>query len=216
MHTPPADFHFDDARLASYAMNNYGYGSWDAPVWFVGLEEGGGEDPNQVARKVDAWHRLGARELSDLYAFHVDAGITQWFGERARIQTTWGKYSRLALLRERASVTPEDVRRHQADVLGRPGLGTCMIEVMPLPCPNEKAWHYDRWSSLPQLASRELYRSHYLPVRALDLPTLRQVDVGGRSVLVAVEGKTRLVVMHHPAAMGVTNEYFNGVAALGV
>jgi len=38
----------DPAKLQHWIDNFYGYGSWDAPVWFIGYEEGGGADYMEV------------------------------------------------------------------------------------------------------------------------------------------------------------------------
>lgn len=36
----------------------FGYGRWDAPYWFVGMEPGGTED----ASSYESWKRLGGGE----------------------------------------------------------------------------------------------------------------------------------------------------------
>ena len=34
----------DAATIEAYVNRFYGYGTWDAPIWFVGTEEGGPEN----------------------------------------------------------------------------------------------------------------------------------------------------------------------------
>jgi hypothetical protein len=72
----------------------YGFGSWDAPVWFVGYEEGGGDLPEEVAEKFDYFYNLTPAgspllcDLRDLYrhvAFRTD-------GPRASLFTTLYDY----------------------------------------------------------------------------------------------------------------------------
>lgn len=51
----------DSGTKAAAAEKWYGYGTWDAPYWFVGKEPGGADDPEQCA----SWLRLGGGELID-------------------------------------------------------------------------------------------------------------------------------------------------------
>lgn len=41
----------EEKTLKHWIENFYGYGSWDARIWFVGYEEGGGDLPEEVAEK---------------------------------------------------------------------------------------------------------------------------------------------------------------------
>ena len=42
----------NDKTLESYIHNFYGYGNPRAPYWFIGMEEGGGEDIQNIERRV--------------------------------------------------------------------------------------------------------------------------------------------------------------------
>jgi hypothetical protein len=75
--------------LTDYAHRFYGYGTWRAKVWFVGMEEGGGASADEVRIRLVAWNARGSRELEGLPDFHPACGIDCWHGEKARTQATW-------------------------------------------------------------------------------------------------------------------------------
>jgi hypothetical protein len=39
---------FNDGLLKDFAHKFYGYGSWRAPIWFIGMEEGGGKTFQEI------------------------------------------------------------------------------------------------------------------------------------------------------------------------
>jgi predicted RNase H-like nuclease len=78
----------DETRLNDFMHRFYGYGSWDAPLWFVGMEEGGGNTLEELELRLKAWD--GSDDLADLKDFHAHLGGTNWFSSRPKIQSTWG------------------------------------------------------------------------------------------------------------------------------
>ena len=83
----------DDLR--AMARHRYGYGCWDAPYWFLGLEEG--MDPGESdarSERTAAWRSLGSVELDDCQEFHdrIFALIKKrngLHGDNAVLQRTW-------------------------------------------------------------------------------------------------------------------------------
>lgn len=235
---------FDDALLSDFASGFYGYGDYGAPYWFVGMEEGGGDAFENVAGRLEAWDDQGRPELADLRAFCYAIGETKWYGPRAQLQATWSRQIRVLLAAEGRSVTTEAVRRYQVGSYGRAGDESAVVELLPLPSPSAKHWHYAERSALPELRSRERYFDHYAPRRAehlrgriaehrpravvfasTDARYLRWWDaiagtrladraVEGQRVRVGRGGATTFVVMPHPTAWGLTNEFFEGVGRL--
>lgn len=103
----------------------FGYGRWDAPYWFVGMEPGGDEDP----RVYETWHDLGAPELLDLKAHSEACHDMKWVTQNPPLQRTWMQLIRIALGYEGLTPDPEDVRRYQRDRLGRSDDDTLLIEL---------------------------------------------------------------------------------------
>jgi hypothetical protein len=48
----------DTGRLNDFMHRFYGYGSWDAPLWFVGMEEGGGSTIDEIELRLKSLGRL--------------------------------------------------------------------------------------------------------------------------------------------------------------
>lgn len=231
----------DGELVTMFATNFYGYGDDKAPLWFVGLEEGGGNDLSKVQARLLEWQRRGGHELEDLKEFHEAIGVRNWFGNSPKIQTTWGKYIRLLLsARNGAPASDDDVRGLQTSGFGQYGSRTCLIELLPLPSPSIDDWNYEATEDLLWLESRKKYRQHHLPHRAKQIA--RKIKDKQPKVVVfaarkfekpkiwshfegfpALErdvvrglasaslGETRLIVIRHPASRGVTNEYFEKV-----
>jgi len=86
-----------DTRLQSYASGFYGYGCYDAPIWIVGRQAEVATDPQEIVRRVAAWHKRGERELEDLWEFHQVIAIDGSHGPETRIRASWGRYTRLLL-----------------------------------------------------------------------------------------------------------------------
>src|SRR5712691_3232048 len=124
------DESFDDELLGAYAERFFGYGSYSGKYWFVGLEEGGGDLFSEVQSRLQTWHQHGRCELEDLYGFHHDVGIRQWFRPQAKIQPTWSKYIRIMLNADGEEATTEHVRGYQADSLGRIDGESCLLELL--------------------------------------------------------------------------------------
>ncbi len=120
------------------ARRSYGYGSWDAPYWFVGPEQGKGpkESADNSAR-VNAWVELGRTELCDCFEFHRLIGEQNWHKSKPRLQTTWRPLILLLLAYRDLDTSPDSLRTYQRDRWGRIGDGeTCLIELSGLAAQN--------------------------------------------------------------------------------
>ena len=224
---------FDDRLLSDFARSFYGYGDYEAPYWFVGMEEGGGSSYAEVERRLRAWQDRGRSELEDLPTYSEVVGAGRFFEEGAPLQPTWRGLIRILQAAEGAAPTPDSVREYQRDRLGRRGGQTALLELFPLPSPGTKPWLYARHSALPHLADRERYRDHFADERVarirrrIDehrprgvvlygtsyLPYWRRIAGGSLQhvdgLLVGTAGGTAFVLTQHPAARGVTNAYFD-------
>lgn len=75
--------------LRDYANNFYGYGSWDAKTWFVGIEEAGGKDFHEIDHRLEMWEKRGRRDLEDACEFYPECRESRWHGVKAIPQRTW-------------------------------------------------------------------------------------------------------------------------------
>ena len=159
-----AEAALDPDLVAPFMRGFFGYGNWKAPLWFIGMEEGGGDTLDEIERRLKSWDGRGRNELEDLHGYHQALGITRHFGPQARIQSTWGKLARVALVAQGRLDDRESVRDFQRSELGRWEGSTALIELLPLPSPSTKAWRYAD-TGIEALKSRDTYRQAILPLR---------------------------------------------------
>src|SRR5437762_88177 len=82
---------FDDAQLLQYIDRFYGYGNYSGRHWLVGMEEGGGNSPAEIASRLNTWQKRGKPELDDVLGFHQETGLDRWFRPNPPLQPTWAK-----------------------------------------------------------------------------------------------------------------------------
>jgi len=230
----------DDDLLQDFIQRFYGYGNYQARFWFIGMEEGGGQTLDEIARRIAAWDRRGRQELEDVAEYHHAVGIDHLFGNRPKLQLTWSKLIRIALAAEGRVCDTEAIRQYQATALGRHDSDNCLLELMPLPSRNTGTWLFGDGSALPFLTNREAYLARVAPQRVAHLqaslarsrpravifygqqyqPYWTQIarlpgwQTSPAGVTYGVRDNVLFVSATHPAARGVTNAYFENVGRL--
>jgi hypothetical protein len=131
-----------------HLLNFVGYGTLNADVWFLGMEEGGGGEENVRAR-------LKFRPVEDCMEAHKILGILKFHTGNRVIQSTWRGMCYVMLRLEGKPVDRESIRNYQADYLGRFQGNTLLCELMPLPKPSIHSWDYG--TLLPQFRSADHY-----------------------------------------------------------
>jgi hypothetical protein len=58
-----------------------GFGSPTAALWFVGLEQGGGESLAELERRLTTWEHLNKETFADLRDYCLRLGELRWHGE---------------------------------------------------------------------------------------------------------------------------------------
>ena len=168
--------------IEAYCKQFFGYGRWDAPVWFVGLEEAGAGTPEELQARLAAWDQRGRRELEDAPAFYPTCGQHQWHGPNAILQRTWRQLIRILLLARGEPVAEEALLEYQKHTLGASSGHVCLTELFPLPAPSHRQWPYADHENLPgRIRNREQFMQTVLPGRAA---TLREK-----------------IALHHPRAV---------------
>jgi hypothetical protein len=125
-----------DEDIHEMARRCYGYGRWDAPYWFIGLEQGQGQkENNDLALRLRAWHELGSPELCDCQKFHSAINEHRWHRD-GKLQSTWRPFILLLLTYLKKSTVPESLRRYQRSEWGRTNGETCVIELFGLAANN--------------------------------------------------------------------------------
>ncbi len=155
--------------------NFWGYGSLDAPVWFVGMEEGLGK--NRSAADLEA--RFLAADGKATVDMRRDmtrvSDHIRFFRKGAPVQHSWKFPIALYLyLKNKKEPTKQEIQNYQAFELGNSELkNEAALELMPLPAhkANEDAWLYANYG-IPGLGSRKEYLDAYKPKRIKELNCL--------------------------------------------
>lgn len=156
----------------------WGYGSFEAPVWFVGMEEGLGK--GREANELEA--RLLAADGKAMIDMRRDMVLvpdhSRFFRDSAPIQASW-KYPIALYLYLKSQKEPSsgEIRDYQAHRLGDSELKSdATIELMPLPShkANEDTWLYANYA-IPGLGSRKEYLNTYKPKRTRELSRLIKI-----------------------------------------
>ena len=227
----------DPSLLREYMEGFWGFGNPERSLWFVGMEQGGGGSQEELQKRLDSWALRGRGRFDDLHEYCLAIGERRWTRPHPPIQPTWKHLIRLALLSVGEEPHLESIRRFQGEDLGRRSGNTCLIELLPLPARNLSTWRYDKWTTFPELSSRQGYLTDVGARREVGLRTLIDqhaprtvmfyglgyrerwqrivgapfVDAGIEGVSVARRGPTLCFRVPHPVARGVTTALFETI-----
>jgi hypothetical protein len=225
--------------LANLPLNDfistfYGYGNARGQYWFIGMEEGGGDTLEEIEQRVLLWEQRGQHELEDIKAYHLALGISRYFTEPTKSQSTWRQLIRIILSAPNKALSLDTIKQYQREAFGQWAGESCLIELLPLPSPSTTQWLYKAWS-LPELQSRESYRATQAPLRAASIrekiayhkpPYVVFYSVQYKpwwdlianvpftkhqSFLTAIGDHTRYVIAPHPVSPGVTNADYEAI-----
>jgi hypothetical protein len=139
----------DDPKALA-ARSWFGYGRWDAPYWFVGMEPGGTDD--HASHEV--WMQLGGTELIDCRAHCLGTNFSKWHGgDRPPTQPTWRRLIQLLLGYEGKPSDLDAVSVYQRDKWGALKGDTASVEVSALHA-----------ASLDILVDRDAYRDQRITI----------------------------------------------------
>jgi hypothetical protein len=183
----PNDFENNREELCHYAKTFFGFGSWKAGYWLIGLEERGcTESPDELNSRYLAWEELKKTELVDLRKFFNKCEIPRTPDWRNR---TWRA---LHCVCESAGLQIGELNEHNelwggAKNLKRNNQQLALIEAMSFPAPSTKPekWPYSKWNS-DYMKSREKCADKFLDCR---LGTLAKMFVKHKPKVVITYGR---------------------------
>jgi hypothetical protein len=163
------------ARLCNFV----GYGRLAAPVWFIGLEEGGGSEEGLLAR-------VHFDQVMDCAEAHCRLDIRHFHdGPSPRLQRTWAAMCSVMLeLTGDVNEDRDTIRRYQAEQLGSADGATLLAELLPLPKKSVRDWPYP--NLLPRLCLGKYYEEVWPHRRSL----LRGLLAAHQPRLVVCYGKS--------------------------
>lgn len=110
-----------------------GYGNPNAPVWFIGQEEG---IPDDAGAREHLKTRATFTQYMDCRTAHAALGIHHLHGLEGtpvKVQRTWLLMSQLMLCIQGKSLSRKAIAEYQARSLGASDGSTLLAELMPLP-----------------------------------------------------------------------------------
>jgi len=167
----------NEEALKYWTENFYGYGSWHAKIWFIDYEESGGDSPQEVADKVNYFHRVHVHnrtELCDIRALYKHVAFTlsgpraelftnlhdYRFGDNAVLHGEWKNL--IAFAHGHKNESLPNLLVYQKELLALTSAKCeALLRLYPLPAHNH-AWYYS-WLDLQQLdflKSRISYQDH--------------------------------------------------------
>jgi|AntAceMinimDraft_1070359.scaffolds.fasta_scaffold40637_2 hypothetical protein len=227
-----------EKEIDEFASGFYGYGDFDSPLWFIGMEEGGGNSAGEVTNRICVWQQRGCVPLEDVAEYH-DAFVENGFRSITK-QNTWSALSRIQLAYNSGPQSGISVRNHWRQQLGRRGSATCIMELNPLPSPSINTWKYPEFTEMPFLASRIAYNARYRADRIASIKDMIVqhapkavifygkkyesfwAEIAGATLETeqlhsrVVKGGTTFVSMHHPNARvsGKTSDYLENLGSM--
>lgn len=194
-------------HLNHWMQNFYGYGSWEAPVWFVAFEEGGGDLPLEVQEKIEYFqknHPANSPTLCDIRALYQHVTVTIEGPRASQFQTLYdyrfgknavqhGSWKNLiAFVHAYLGKPIPDLIKYQKASFLSPNLKReNLIQLYPLPSPHNHAWYYS-WLDMPQmpyLRSRQEYQDHVYQSR---IETILEMVKARKPELVLMYGMSNI------------------------
>lgn len=235
----------NETLLSEFADKFFGYGNLKSDIWFIGMEEGGGNTVEDINNRLRNWERNGKRLVENVALYHEALGKGEYFSGKIKNQPTWNKLIRLALSYSGRNNTLQNVKSFQASEFGRKDSNNCLLELLPLPSPSTAHWIYGTASSLSWLKSRKLYKNYIVSRRIEKLKSLiienhpklvvfygsndvyrtyweqivgkpfKCLYFDGNSSYVCADETTQYLVAKHPVSIGITIKYFEELGDYG-
>jgi len=211
-----------EKALQHWLDHFYGYGSWQAKIWFVGYEESGGDLPEELAEKLNWFlnshqdenrsHLCDLRALYKQVNFRVEGPRAEKFATLydyrfgAETQTLHGTWKNLiAFAHGHRGLDLPDLLAYQKNTFLSPQSNEALLHLYPLPAHNH-AWYYswlDLSSSFNFLKSRSQYEQHVYSQRIRSLLTNIQIHKPELVLMYGMENINMLkqsVLEHFPQA----------------
>jgi hypothetical protein len=188
------------SHFINFFTNFFGYGNWETEDWFIGIEEGGGNNLNHVNQKINQFYywsniKFGLVDNFEFQSLLDEVRISRFLDctnqNGPNSQSTW-IHPMKALLFNRYRTRPNilDVKWSQILSLGRQNnvnnINSCWIELLPLPNPgtSNDAWsqRWPIWTSeftkewrLP--LNRQVYEDRQYPGFNMSLIDFRSLEI---------------------------------------
>jgi hypothetical protein len=148
--------------LEEMARECFGYGRWEAPYWFIGLEEG---MSGTLEDRVKAWQKLGKEGLSDCKKFHHEIKVDKYHIDFPPLAPTWRVLMLILLTYLGRGSSEKELKSYQSDQLGMANGETALLELFGLPAKTieeglkQKGQHFSK-NLVDDIHHRRLLKIH--------------------------------------------------------
>ncbi len=154
----------DADLLKEYGEAFFGYGSWDADYWLIGIEERGAETEDEFSNRFKAWNKMEAEEkkrgLVDLRDYASESKI-----ELDWTNPTWRAMQTVC---SEIGLKIGDLGEGNKNWGGKDNENlpsrVALIEAMPFPAPGIKQWPYEDWPKF-EMETRKKCAEKFLHLR---------------------------------------------------
>jgi hypothetical protein len=193
--------------LEDRIKNFWGYGTWKAPIWFVGIEErfdSAKEGDDMLMQQFLYTQKYAQDGMLSVDRSHV----SEWehlanlspFLSCARQQKTWRLPIKLYLfLKNGQPPDRHDILNFQTDILAdSTHAEASTLELSPLPAPSTNEWAYGT-CDLPHLQTRREYQRYLLPQRATHMHKLVKTHAPRLVIFYSANRVTHVPLWEHIA-----------------
>lgn len=146
-------------NIEEYIKKFYGFGSWEkSSIWYIGIEEKGGDTLEDVNNRIKNWVTLKTDLIDN--EEHQRAIGNSYLYTKGNLQSTWRPLIRLRQGYLGRPIDKESVKKIQQYNWGHLDSDNLLLELLPLPSPNNDTWKYKDWSNIDYLQSREKYEDY--------------------------------------------------------
>lgn len=161
-----------EEKLLKRIETFWGYGNINSDYWFIGMEEGLGDDDDDFINRINNTFDKQVVDAVDGMCGVKDA--LKWFQGSIPLQNTWKILIRIKLIIDGIeNVNVIDMKSYQKDKFARSTSDHCTLELMPLPSKSisKKDWFYDKYK-IGILKDRDYYLEQVKPQRIKNLTVL--------------------------------------------
>lgn len=181
----------------------YGYGMWESEIYILGIEEAGCYSESLIQQKIDKYFSLNGGDdgLFDNRSFQFDLvdendNKLKYYSDFFNGNTKKGGYvPKIAELLKVLEDCNLEKYEYVQNKFGSLESNHSLIEIFPLPCPNESNWRYPDWVDCAELrfmGTKRLYKNEIIIGRINHVKTKIEAHNEKKLILFLADGTSKI------------------------
>jgi hypothetical protein len=181
----------------------YGYGKWESEIYILGIEEAGCYSESLIQQKIDKYFSLNGGDdgLFDNRSFQYNLTDEndlklQYYSDFFNGNTKKGGYvPKIATLLKVLENCDLERNEYVQNRFGSRESNHSLIEIFPLPCPNESDWRYPDWVDCAELifmSKKVSYKKEIIQHRINHIQTKIESTKEKKLILFLANGKSKI------------------------